>query len=280
MKVIVYNKSMSDFYFQKTKEVVTLHCKALDEAGFVRHCFTTRHGGVSQGYLGTMNLSFSREDRAAVSENYRRLCQAEGFCLPRFTLTKQVHQTDVLPVEETRAGMGMTKQSDFAAADGLITDLPETPLAAFTADCGGILLADPVKKAVAAVHSGWRGTLAGIGAKAVHSMTERYGTDPKNVIAAIGPCIGPCCFEVGRDVYDAFTDRWGEQNLFTPKGEKYLLNLWRALELVLLNAGVQAQNIHCAEICTMCHADEFYSHRATAGKRGNMAAVIEIRRDV
>lgn len=279
MKVFVYNKLMNDFYFKTEYGVTTLHCKALDETGIFRHCFTTRRGGVSRDYLSSMNLSFAREAKENVMENYRRLARAEGFCKERFTLTDQVHADFIRAVDERTAGMGMSKPSDIKNTDGLITALPETPLAAFIADCGGILLADPVHRAAAAVHSGWRGTLGRISANALRKMSDLYGTDPQDVIAAIGPCIGPCCYEVGAEVREAFLNAWQDDSMFKPgKNGKYMLDLWQANRLVLQKAGVPDRQIHCAEMCTMCRKEEFYSHRATGGKRGNMAAIIEIRR--
>ena len=258
---------MNGFHPENKNGVVTLHCDALDRLGFVRHCFTTRHGGVSRGYLAAMNLSYAREDKATVDENYRRLAAAEGFTLANLAVTRQDHGTRVLPAPP--AGTD--------GVDGLVTDRRNTPLAVFTADCAGILLADPKTKCVSAVHSGWRGTAGRISACAIRKMIRRYGTDPAHVVAAVGPSIGPCCFEVGRDVRDAFTAAGFSADLFTDKENgKYLLDLWEAVRVTLTGTGVLPENIHICGECTVCKSDDYYSHRATGGKRGNMAAVIEI----
>lgn len=260
------------FYYKNTNGMITLHCAPLDE--IADHCFTTRKGGVSTGYFAETNLSFSREDRETVLENYRRVATAENFCLDRFTLTDQTHTDHVRLVDELTAGMGMSKESDIVDTDGLITNLYDTPLAVFVADCAPVLMADRRTGAVAAVHSGWRGTLAGIAARAVEQMHVAYGTDPNDLIAAVGPCIGACCYEVGADFKDAFAGKW--EDLFIPKGEKYHFDLKQANRRVLEEAGVR--EIYVTDECTMCHSDLLFSHRATKGKRGNMAGIIQRRR--
>ncbi len=266
---------MSSFYYKNTNGLITLHCAPLD--AYARHCFTTRKGGVSTGHLAQTNLSFSREDRNTVMENYRRICAAEGFCLQRMTLTDQTHTDHIRQVEEATAGMGMSKESDIRDTDGLITDLQHTPLAVFVADCAPVLMADKVTGAVAAVHSGWRGTLAQIAAVALRQMNRAYGTQPQNVIAAVGPCIAKCCYEVGQDFKDAFQGK--KEHLFTPKDNgKYYFDLKEANREVLQDAGVG--EIYVSEDCTCCNSDLLFSHRATAGKRGNMAGIIERKEQV
>lgn len=258
------------FYYKNTSGLITLHCAPLEE--YAEHCFTTRKGGVSTGFLAETNLSFSREDRDTVLENYRRVCAANGFCMERMTLTDQTHTDRVRLVDEATAGMGMSKPSDIKDTDGLITALPQTPLAVFVADCAPVLMADKVSGAVAAVHSGWKGTLQGIAARALEQMAAAFGTRPENVIAAVGPCIGPCCYEVGQDFKDAFGPEW--EPLFTRKNEeKYHFDLKTANRRVLEQAGVG--EIYVTEECTMCHSELLFSHRATAGKRGNMAGIIQ-----
>lgn len=257
------------FYYKNTNGLITLHCAPLDE--YATHCFTTRMGGVSTGHCAQTNLSFSREDRETVLENYRRICAAEGFAMERLTLTDQTHTDRVRLVDETTAGMGVQKQSDIKDTDGLITDLLQAPLVVFVADCAPVLMADKRTGAVAAVHSGWKGTLKGIAAKAVQQMKENFGTDPRDIIAAVGPCIGPCCYEVGQDFKDAFHGKW--EHLFTPKKDKYHFDLKQANRLVLQEAGVG--EIYATNECTYCRSDLLFSHRKTQGKRGNMAGIIQ-----
>ncbi len=259
---------MNNFYFKNTNGVVTLHSKLLDESGFKKHCFTTKLGGVSEGYLASTNLSFSRENRENVLENYRRVTTAVGIDMSAMALTCQEH-TDI--VREIDAGY---KDCGFyisdTAVDGYITNQKDICLCVFVADCVPVLIADPKSRAVAAVHSGWRGTSMGITKNAVQLMCEKYGSNPKDMVAAIGPCINKCCYEVGQDVYEQF----GRPKFFTPRGDKFMLDLVGANIAVLNEAGVTKVDA-CYE-CTYCKSDLYYSHRATNGKRGNMAAMIEI----
>lgn len=267
---------MSGFSTHQVGALWTKHADALDALPFVKHCFTSRHGGVSKGHTASLNLSFSREEKEIVFENYRILSEAEGFTLQNFVLTDQVHESGIWKVEQSDAGKGVTRPSDIHNIDALMTNVAQIPLAVFVADCGSILLADPVHRAVAAVHSGWRGTCARIAAKTLGAMKEAYGTEPSEVIAAIGPCIGPCCYEVGGEVKEAFLAQGFSPALFAPSGDAFLLDLWQANHDVLTTAGVLPRHISVAEICTKCHSDDYFSHRATNGKRGNLAAIIEI----
>ena len=263
---------MNDFYYKNQDGVMTLHCRALDGIPGLRHCFTTRKGGVSTGFLASMNLSFVKEERDTVEENYRRLCKAEGFVMERMTLTHQTHTANVRLVDEATAGMGMSKPSDVRDTDGFITELINTPLAVFVADCAPVLMYDRGSGAVAAVHSGWRGTRHGIAAAALRKMATAFGTDPKNVIAAVGPCIGQCCYEVGQD----FRDEWNRKedaSLFLPKENgKYHFDLKEANRRVLESAGVG--EIYVTSECTCCKPELLFSHRASHGRRGNMAGII------
>lgn len=247
--------------------MLTLRCRALDNAGFTKHCFTTRKGGVSEGFLAETNLSFSREDKQKVTENYNRIAKAVGLS-GNFRLTWQEH-TDNIDVVTAASGFVFSD----APVDGLVTNRKDICLTAFVADCVPVLLADPKTKSIAAVHSGWRGTAKGITSKAVKLMRENYGADPRDIIAAIGPCIGKCCYEVGEDVFEQF----GVPEYFTKKPDgKYMLDLNLANKSVLLAAGLSAQNIHTSYECTFCKSDIYYSHRATNGRRGNLAAMIEL----
>ena len=258
---------IENFYFRNKNGVLTLHCAPLDAAGFEKHCFTTRKGGVSEGVLSGMNLSFSRECRENVEENYRRIANACGLS-GNFVLTNQQH-TDI--VKEASVADGFVTFDD--AVDGLVTDSEGICLTVFTADCVPVIIADPVTRSVACVHSGWRGTAKRITANAVSLMKERYGADPKDMLCAIGPCIRKCCYEVGKDVLDGF----GDSRFFEAKQDgKFMLDLGYANTEVLKSAGIPSQNIFDCKECTYCKSDIYYSHRATNGRRGNLAAMIEL----
>lgn len=266
-------------------------------SGAVVHCFSTRRGGVSTGYLASLNLGTHRgDDWNNVYENYRRLGSAVGFAPEQTVFTRQTHTDIVARVGTADRGDGLFREVE-PERDGICTNEPGVALVCFSADCTPILLHDPVRRAVAAVHAGWRGTAKGIAARAVETMVREFGTDPADVQAAIGPCIGPCCFETGPEVPAAMlealgreaspfiTDRRGEhcsfaepqkrhseqseESVFSPK---FFLDLKRLNALWLGRAGVK--QIDISQDCTRCQPDRFWSHRFAGQERGSQAAVI------
>lgn len=252
----------------------------LAACGAVRHAFSTRIGGVSTEACGTMNLSFHKEEsRENVIENYRRLCGAVGIPAEDLVLSAQTHTANVRAVTRADCGTGIFKPS-FSDVDGLITDCRDVALVTQFADCTPLLFCDPVKRVIATSHAGWRGTAALIGAVTVEKMVKEYGCATENIIAGIGPCIGKCCYEVDDPVISEFK-KIGFLKIeaiadLKPNG-KYMLDLVAANRLILLNAGILPQNIDASDICTCCNSAELHSHRATGGKRGNLAAVIELK---
>ena len=164
------------------------------------HCFSTRFGGVSEGALASLNLGTHRGDRPEnVLENYARLGRAAGFAPEETVFTKQVHSALVERVGRADCGRGLQRETEHGV-DGLVTNEPGVALTIFSADCTPVLLFDPIARAIGAAHAGWRGTAAGIAARAVEAMQREFGCRPENIRAAIGPCIGPCCFETDDDV--------------------------------------------------------------------------------
>lgn len=258
--------------------IITKHMGALEyltaENIGVPHCFTTRYGGVSEGYLASLNLGTHRGDKAEnVIENFRILGEAVGFRPEELILTTQTHTDIVFPVGKEQLGAGLFAPK-LPECDGLITNVPGVALAAFTADCTPILLHDPVTGAVGAVHAGWRGTAAKIGAKAVLAMAEHYGAKPENICAAIGPNIGQCCFETDGDVPRAMLEQYGEAaaSFIEKRGEKYYLDLKGINALSLQQVGVK--NISRSDLCTACQPDRFWSHRKVGNLRGSQAGII------
>lgn len=250
----------------------------LQEAG-VTHGFSTRLGGVSQEHLASMNLSFARGDSPLnVHENFRRMGEAIGFTPEQLVFSDQQHQSVIRKVTKEDAGKGIVRTRDYTCVDGLVTDEPGLCLTTFYADCVPLFFYDPVKKVVALAHSGWRGTVAKIGAKIVHLMERDYGCMDYNIIAAIGPSICKDCYEVSRDVYEEFEKSFAVSELeeiFEAKTDgKYQLDLWKANELILTQAGIQKEHLDVTDICTCCNPDLLFSHRASHGKRGNLAAFI------
>ena len=252
----------------------------LESAG-VRHGFSTRLGGVSEGDLGSMNLSFSRgDDPGKVMENHHRFAAAVGYPVENLVFSDQVHDTVIRRVDVSDCGKGILRESDLKGVDGLVTDDPEVVLMTFFADCVPLFLYDPKHHAIGAVHSGWRGTVGRIGAKAVQKMTEEFGSVPDELLAVVGPSICQDCYEVSEDVAEAFRQefkkiQWDELLLAKPE-DKYQLDLWRANEIILAEAGIPVSQIQVCGMCTCCHSDFLFSHRASGGRRGNLAGAITL----
>ena len=238
------------------------------------HCFTTRFGGVSTGYLASLNIGIHRGDEwENVLENYNILGRAVGFDPNKLVLSHQTHTDTVLRVGAAECGAGLYGQ-ELPECDALITNEPGVGLAVFTADCTPILLHDPVTGAVGAVHAGWRGTAADIAGKTVAAMTREFGCDPANIRAAIGPNIGPCCFATDADVPNAMVEALGRSalSLIRSRGGKYYVDLKRMNARFLTNAGVGG--IEISDACTACENHRFWSHRITKGLRGSQGAII------
>ncbi len=251
----------------------------LENCGAVRHIFSTRVGGVSDGQYSSMNMSFSGgDDFAAVEENYRRLCGCVGIELSHLVLSRQTHTNNVRTVTAADCGTGYTKDS-FCDVDGLITAERGVALVTQYADCTPLLFCDPVKHVCATSHAGWRGTVAKIGEVTVDKMVSEFGCHREDIIAAIGPCICQKCYEVDTPVFDAFINSGIDITDVFVEGKDenhFMLNLVNANKNILLAAGIREENIDVSDICTCCNADVLHSHRATGGKRGNLAAIIEL----
>jgi YfiH family protein len=265
--------------YKTVEKVPYLSFPILERTGLVKQGFSTKLGGVSQGKFATMNFTFTRGDnRSHVLENYSRMAKALGVDVERMVLSYQTHTTNVRLVTEEDAGKGIVKERDYEDVDGLITNVPGITLVTFYADCVPLYFLDPIHRAVGLSHSGWRGTVKRMGEVTVKKMEEAFGTKAEDVIACIGPSICMECYEVGSEVAQEFMkgfDRthWGEI-LSEKEDGKYLLDLWRANEIVLLEAGVKQENIQVTDICTHCNSDLLFSHRTTGNERGNLAAFL------
>lgn len=245
---------------------------------YIRHMFTTREGGVSKDIYESLNLSFTRgDDETAVLENYRRVAQALGTSIDHIVTSDQTHTTNVRPVGKEDLGKGITRPRDYKDVDGMITDQPGVLLATFYADCVPLYFVDPVHKAIGLSHSGWRGTVGRMGQATVEAMERSFGSQPKDLLCAIGPSICQDCYEVSRDVAEAFIFAFPtheKEILQAGALGKYQLDLWKANEIVLTEAGVLREHIDLAGLCTCCNSSILFSHRASKGKRGNLGAFL------
>lgn len=256
---------------------------------WLRHGFSTRANGVSRVYGGsTLNLGWTKEDDpTAVAENRRRFVHAiDGDHTPFALVTlRQVHSATVHVVKEEDGALEGKLQSVEGKAvlegDGLMTSQPEILLAVGTADCVPVLVVDVAKRVVAAFHAGWRGTAAQIVERGIATMLHEYGSRTEDLVAAIGPCIGPCCYTVGEEVRQSFEERFRyAKDLFNgPSASPVLLNLWEANRRQLLESGVKDSQISVVGECTACTRDErgqlrYFSHRGEHGVAGRMLNVV------
>lgn len=235
---------------------------ALDKLPGILHAFSTRQGGLG-----------ARNDGIRHPDDWVAVASAFEICIDRVVTVNQVHGENIVTVDDLNF-----LEVPTVRADAMITDTPGIAIGVETADCVPVLLFDPVKSAVAAVHAGWRSTVKKIVQKAVHRMHEEFGSEPADLIAAIGPAIGPECYEVDDvvmgPVREAFSF-WGE--VATPRGnDHWSLDLVKANKLELLQIGLVEKNIHALGLCTSCRRDLFYSFRAE-GKTGRMLSVIMIK---
>lgn len=263
-------------------EVCFLTFPALEAYEEIIHGFSTRIGGVSENEFSQMNLSFSRGDvRENVLENYRRIAAAIGFDDTHIVCSDQTHTVNVREVTQEDLGKGYIRPRDYTDVDGLVTNTPGVVLATFYADCVPLYFVDPVHHAVGLSHSGWRGTVGDIAGVTVRLMQEKYGTEPLDIVAAIGPSICQSCYEVSEDVIDQFKEAYDgslwERLFYAKENGKYQLNLWEACRQNMLRAGIAKEHISVTDICTCCNPDILFSHRASCGKRGNLAAFLGLR---
>ena len=268
-----YKNNEQIFVERQRGGVPYLSYPLLENTGIVNHGFSTRLGGVSTGCFSSMNISLTRgDDPEAVKKNRELIAQAIGVEVTDFTYTQQTHTTNVKRVYARERGQS------FPETDGMITDVPGICLVTSYADCVPLYFVDPVKKAIGLAHSGWRGTVAGMGACMVQFMREHFHSDPKDLIAAIGPSICVDCYEVSEEVAEQFREGFPEEVLQPGKADgKYQLDLWKANESILLKAGILPKHLTVTDVCT-CHNPEYlFSHRASHGQRGNLAAFLMLK---
>lgn len=244
--------------------------------------FTSRHGGVSRLVPETLNVVASiGDDPAAVAENRRRALALIGSTPDRAVMAGLVHGREVARVDAPpqpgaghRGGVSLVP-----GVDGLVTATPDLTLIITAADCTPVYLYDPTARAVGLAHAGWRGTAAGVARATVERLVSEFGSRPGRIWAVVGPAIGPCCYEVDEPVYRSFQSSPGfSPGWFRPgaKSDRWQLDLWQANRDQLVAAGVPANQVAVAGICTACHTQDFFSHRGEGGRTGRQAALIRL----
>ena len=236
--------------------------------------FTTRHEGVSRPPYNSLNLGSNTLDSSHnVEGNRSLLARSIGATLDRFLTVTQVHGTDLLVIDAPNAELSHFLKLE---CDGIVTNQPGICIAVSIADCVPILLHDPVKGVVAALHAGWQGTVGNIAGKGIEAMSSIFGSERKDILAAIGPSIAACCYEVDRPVRDAFKKAGAAWDLFTKEqGEgKWLLDLGAANRRLLSDAGLAAAQIQSSELCVSCNQELFFSYRRDGGDTGRQVGFI------
>ncbi len=256
---------------------------SLEKYPWLFNGFSTRKGGVSTGIYESMNLTFTTgDDPENVRENYRIFGEAFGIKREQMVFADQKHTVNVMAVGAENGGEGILRKRSFSDIDGIMTNEPGVCLVTSYADCVPLYFVDPVNKAIALSHSGWRGTIGDICSNTLKEMAKLYGTRPEDVTACIGPSICADCYEVGSDVADVFLEAYGpDSGVVLPHNGgipgKYQLDLTKACFLNMKNAGIREENISLPDICTCCNGDILHSHRASKGKRGGLCAFLMIR---
>lgn len=247
----------------------------------ITHFVTTRHGGVSDGAYSALNLGLGTEDSPlSILQNRQILADALSIPLEHFVFANQVHSTNVEVITKDRRGAGaFSRHNAITACDAMITAEPEICLFVMGADCVPILFLDPTKQVVGAAHSGWRGTVNKIAACTIKKMSEHFGCLPQDVLVAVGPSIGPCCYNIGGEVIDEVLRNFGTTEgliSFDNPESTPIFNLWQANKVQLMEIGVPEENIQIAELCTQHNHGDFFSSRHGKGITGRFGAGIMI----
>jgi polyphenol oxidase len=264
--------SAEDFIRREFQGIPYYSCRAFENLPHLRHGFSTRRGGAQDLNESSLNLANAPWDSPArVNENRMRFLSALHLKDARLITLHQAHSNRVHIIEE------ISHQWNQSEGDALITRAENIALAVKTADCLPVLIADPATNAIAAVHSGWRGTLSGVLPQTIREMRRAFGSAPANLLIAIGPGIRSCCFEVGHEVVELFDKAFPGCDLakaINARPGKFLLDLCGVLQIQLALAGVSPENRFDLGACTCCNTSEYFSYRAEGAASGRMMAVI------
>lgn len=275
-------KNTAHIFDEVEKETPYLEYPLFQKTGIVTSAFSTRLGGVSEGYYSSLNLSFDRgDDPLKVLENFKRIGASMGVKVEDMVLSKQTHTTNVRVVTAEDKGKGIMQERNYTDVDGMITNVPGICLVTSYADCVPLYFVDPVKKAIGLSHSGWRGTVGKIGKNTVQLMQENFGSKPEDLLAAVGPSVCMDCYEVSEDVIEQFKEvfekKYWEDLFYKKENGKYQLNLWKANELIFLESGILPEHMAITNVCTHCNSKILYSHRTLGNNRGNLCAFLALK---
>jgi len=245
----------------------------------IRHFVSTRTGGFSNSPYNSLNLALHvGDDPDKVLKNRKRLAEAIGIPLNQFTLAKQVHSGNVKVISDKLRGSGSTDEENaIEDGDAMVTDVPGICLTILVADCVPMLFFDPVRNVIGAAHAGWRGTLQSIALHTVGVMQKHFACSPHNILAGMGPSIGPCCYEVGSEVIAQVQAVFSSHQKYIrneSRDGKGYFDLQKANRDQLIRAGIRGENIETANQCTCHNAHTFFSYRQQHGETGRFGAGI------
>ena len=265
------------FHRQKKHSIEYYESSFLSGCDFLTHAFCTRIGGTSEDEYESLNISFREGDEESrVLQNWYRIARAFSIPVDQFLTLNQVHGDGIFVIKP---------YGDYLPADGplnfdaIVTNRQNLAICIKTADCVPVFIVDRVKRVIAAVHAGWKSSALEISAKAVRTLYERYNSSPENLLAAIGPSIGPCCFEVDEETADAFVTQKDHQTFLSAgeKANKWMVDLPEANRRQMMNCGIPEDNIDVSNLCTSCRQDLFFSHRGSGGITGRQLNFLMIK---
>jgi polyphenol oxidase len=265
------------FSVQKKKTIEYLQSDLLSNCDFLEHAFCTRRGGASQDEYKSLNMSFREGDEEfRVLSNWDRLATAFATPLEEFLVVNQVHGDAIFVIKQHGSYFSSRDELNY---DAIVTNRVNLAICIKTADCVPVFIVDKVKKVIAVVHAGWRGSVLDISSKVVKLMQNQYYSEPTDLLAAIGPSIGGCCYEVDQATAEEFRGKHNSEQFLQQgkKKDKWLLDLPEANRRQLLDAGVPQSNIDVSGYCTTCNQDMFFSHRGSGGITGRQVNFMMIK---
>ena len=272
-----------DFELKKLGQIKYFNCRELDNTNLVMNAFTTRFGGVSESPFNNLNLAYNIGDKESnVAENRKVILDVLNIDYRNTVSAQQVHKDRIALVRKEDKSKGAFMYSNgIAQTDALITDIPGIPLLMCYADCVPIFILDPLKKVIALIHSGRKGTELELTLKTLFKMKKIFETNPHSCLAAIFPSIGPCCYTIKEqnkiNDYWLNEDKYNGEPIFLQSKRGRSLDLKKANHLQLIKAGLQEKNIFINEICTADHPELFFSYRRDKGNTGRMAAIFMLK---
>ena len=267
------------FSLQKKKTIEYLQSDLLSNCDFLVNAFCTRRGGASRDDYKSLNMGFREGDEEfRVLQNWDRLATAFAIPMEQFLVVNQVHGDAIFVIKPHGSYFSSREELDY---DAIVTSRTNLAICIKTADCVPVFIVDKVKKVIAVVHAGWKGTALEISAKVIRLLQNQYRSGPADILAAIGPSIGRCCYEVDAATADSFRRQNNSQFFLHPgrNSNSWFLDLAEANRLQLMEAGIPESNIEVAGYCTTCNQDMFFSHRGSGGITGRQINFMMIKED-